>query len=629
MFLRFFILYIILLIPFQVKSQYLISNDTIRINEVIISENKENTVLPGFRMTLVDSAALKQFSHSSIGEAISYDSPIYIKNYGTGGSATSSLRGTGASGTQVSWNGITINNPMLGQSDLSLFSTGISDRIEIYYGGASMVLNSGATGGIISLISRPSFQNRTSIAFKPAIGSFGKYSAQISAETGTSEFQSVTKAFYQIAENNFSYINDVSRSEPFREVRRDNEVSQKGIIQEFYRKTHAGQLSAHLWYQEAQRNLPSSIITEFAGESQHDESLRTILNFKANSKLSISGAWMMSNLDYRNKLAGIDSRNQVREFFLKAKYCEQISNKVNVSFLVNEVLDRVISNNYINGAKRNSADVAVSLETTNSEWIQGSLLVRQILFNKKLLIPDFSTGIRLKPFVSKNYFILYNISRSSRIPTMNDLYWNPGGNPDLKNEYALMSELGFEMNVSKSIFSMNYDIALFHNSIKDMIQWRPGEFSYWSAFNIQNAVTKGIESSATLTCKAGNLVSVLKAGYSFTRATWSRESAKQLIYVPQNMANGSLRVRYGMFYSAWLTNVTGLRFTTEDNTDYLPAYTISSLSLGIERSTVWGKLDLSLDVDNIFNANYENIAFYPLPGRAFELRLLAQTTFKK
>jgi iron complex outermembrane receptor protein len=627
--LRFFILYIILLVPFQVKSQYLISNDTIRINEVIISENKENTVLPGFRMTLVDSAALKQFTHGTIGDAISYDSPIYIKNYGTGGAATSSLRGTGASGTQVAWNGITINNPMLGQSDLSLFSTGFSDRVEIYYGGASMILNSGATGGIISLISKPSFQNRTSISFKPAIGSFGKYSAQVSAETGTSEFQSVTKAFYQVSQNNFSFIDAVSRSEPFRDIRRDNELSQKGIIQEFYRKTSVGQLSAHLWYQEAQRNLPSSIITEFAGESQHDQSVRTILNFKANSGFSISGAWMMSNLDYRNRLARIDSRNHVQDFFLKSKFSRKISNKVIVGFLFNEVLDRVKSNNYINEANRNTADAAVSLETINSELIQGSLLVRQILFNKKLLLPDFSTGLRLKPFLSKNYFILYNISRSSRIPTMNDLYWNPGGNPDLKNEYALMSELGFEMNVSKRSVTMDYDIALFHNSIKDMIQWRPGEFSYWSAFNIQNAITKGIETSATLTYKTGNIISVLKAGYSFTRATYSRESGKQLIYVPQNMANGSLRVRYGMFYSAWLTNMTGLRFTTEDNSDYLPAYTISSLSLGIERSLGWGKLDLSLDIDNIFNVAYENIAYYPLPGRAFELRLLAQTTFKK
>jgi hypothetical protein len=29
---------------------------------------------------------------------------------------------------------------------------------------------------------------------------------------------------------------------------------------------------------------------------------------------------------------------------------------------------------------------------------------------------------------------------------MNDLYWSPGGNPDLANEYAIMPEIGIELN---------------------------------------------------------------------------------------------------------------------------------------------------------------------------------------
>ncbi len=629
MILRYYIFFIIFLLPFQVKSQPLISRDTVKINEVIISGKKVNDVLPGFRMVLVDSSIMKKFSHGTVAEAISYDSPIYIKNYGAGGTATSSLRGTGASGTQVTWNGMIIDNPMLGQSDLSIFSAGITDKIEIYYGGASMEQYSGASGGLISLTSKPSFIKQTSISLKPAIGSFGKYSGQVMVETGTTEFQSVTRAFYQEIENNFSYINKVSGVESFRDTRKNNEISQKAIIQEFHKKTQGGLLSAHFWYQLADRNLPSSIISEYAGESQNDESLRTIVSYEGGSGFSIAGSWMNSALAYHNSLARIESRNRAQGLTLRTKFKRQIGNKARLGFSLNEQYTRVGSNNYSGRAERNSADGALSIENLNSERIKGSFLIRQTLFNKKFLTPDFSAGIRLKPVLAKDYFLRYNVSRSSRIPTMNDLHWNPGGNPDLKNEYALLSELSLEMEETLNTVSIHSELALFRNLLKDMIVWRPGEFSYWSASNLKNVTTKGIETSSTLRYKSGNLISALRLGYSYTIAMDSENSQKQLIYVPGHMANGSLQVKYGMFYSSWLTNVTGLRYTSESNQSYLPSYAVSSFTFGIEHVTGWGNFHISFDIDNIFNADYQNIAYYPLPGRSFELRLLAQTNFIK
>ena len=91
-----------------------------------------------------------------------------------GGTATPSFRGTGASHTQIAWNGININHPMLGQSDLSLIPAGLIDDIQIFYGGASMALNSGGIGGIINLETKPVWKKETSISLNPGIGSFGQ-----------------------------------------------------------------------------------------------------------------------------------------------------------------------------------------------------------------------------------------------------------------------------------------------------------------------------------------------------------------------------------------------------------------------------------------------------------------------
>ncbi len=620
---------LLLLVSYQGKAQ--LSRDTVIIKEVIISGHKSDAVLPGFTRTEIDTAVLENFSLRTVAEAISLSSNIYIKSYGNGGTATSSIRGTGASGTQVTWNGIRLDNPMLGQPDLAILTTGMTDKINIYAGGSSMLLNSGSSGGIISLESAPDWDSRTKISFSPGVGSFGKYGALVTAETGSGNFNSVTKAFIQSSENNFTYIDDVSRAGSFKAVRHHNEVRQKSFMQELYNKLPGGVLSAHLWYQHAQRNLPSSLLTEFAGERQKDVSFRSILHYENERNYSLTAAYIMSDLNYTNRLVDIDSRNHSDGVVFKAGVKKNISNIVGMGLIFNEEFTSVRSNNYDGKAFRNSADISLSLQSISSEVIRGSFLVRQILYNHRLLVPDFSTGIMVKPFASKEYFIKSNFSRNSRIPTMNDLYWYPGGNPDLKNEYAIMSELGIKIDESISSFRLRYDMTLFRSSIRDMIQWRPGEFNYWNAENISNVLTRGIESSVSLLFSQGKLSSVLKAGYSYTRSTdeTEKKSNNQLVYIPENMANGSFRFNYGIFHSEWLTNLTGIRFTSVDNDDFLPSFIVNNLSAGIRYKRSWGLADLSFGIDNIFNVSYQNIAYYPLPGRSFELRLLAQITLRK
>src|SRR5512133_558657 len=127
MLLKSYFIYIILLITSQVNAQHGISGDTVKINEVVISGKKPSGTLPGFKTETVDTSVMSRYSLGSVAEAISVNSPVFIKNYGSGGSATPSLRGTGASGTQVTWNGLRIDNPMLGQSDLSILPAGMTD----------------------------------------------------------------------------------------------------------------------------------------------------------------------------------------------------------------------------------------------------------------------------------------------------------------------------------------------------------------------------------------------------------------------------------------------------------------------------------------------------------------------
>jgi outer membrane cobalamin receptor len=619
------------------KAQFSFHDDTIRINEVVISGKKLISGLSGYKTEHIDSSILKDYSNLTLAEVLSENSNISIKSYGMGGTATTSFRGTGASHTQVTWNGINLGNPMLGQSDLSLISTGLIDGITLFFGGASMSLNSGGIGGIINLETRPVWKKETIISVNAGAGSFGNYSGLVKVKSGNIKLQTVTRAFFLTSENNYRYLNSIAGAVPVWQTRTNSQVRQEGFIQELYLKGINSIASARIWYQSANRKLPASMLTEQlnSDERQFDESLRTMLNYdisKGLSNFSFTAAWILNRLNYFNRLASIDSRNLSDSYSIKGTMDRRVGEYTRISLVCDNELDLIKTNNYDHIAKRNISSLSVSIQHEMTSKISSSVLLREILDQNKLLIPDFSAALQVKLSEEKDYYIKANISRNSKIPTMNDLFWIPGGNPDLRNEFAYIYELSYAMKQQIfSSFSMDYDLTLYRNKIKDMIQWHPGDYSFWTADNIQSVNSAGLESSISIYYSGDRLTAKLRAGYSFTRAT-SKSSiynndaiaGKQLTYIPENQANAKLSLKYRNIHASWTANMTGKRFTAVDNSSFLPAYFINSLSSGIKMNIKGISFDTNLSIDNIFNINYQTIAYYPLPGRYYTLKILFQ-----
>ncbi len=279
-------------------------SDTVKIKEVIITRKQISSEQPGYKFFTIDSSLLNGYSHCFLNDLLRDATPLFIKEYGAGLTATSSFRGTSAGHTQVTWNGININDPMLGQTDFSLIPAGMIDNVMVSFGGASMDLGSGAIGGIINLGNEPSWRKETIIDVAPGAGSFGRYSGLLKVSTGSDIFQSVTKAFVNSAENDFRYL-DEEAAVPEWKNREHNQLIQKSFMQELYFRKSKNVLSARFWYQSASRNLPGSILYGYSGEKQSDESLRTLLSYdaiKGNKELFASGAWMRTDMLYKSLL---------------------------------------------------------------------------------------------------------------------------------------------------------------------------------------------------------------------------------------------------------------------------------------------------------------------------------------
>ena len=164
-----------------------------------------------------------------------------------------------------------------------------------------------------------------------------------------------------------------------------------------------------------------------------------------------------------------------------------------------------------------------------------------------------------------------------------------------------------------------------------MIQWHPGVYTYCTADNIASVNSTGAESSVSLNYIQNNISTSLRAGYSYTRAISTRSdiendmsAGKQLQYIPENKANAMLRVAYKNVYSSWIANLTGKRYVTVDNSNYLPGYFVNILNAGIKFVSKGTSIDVNFGIDNIFNIYYQSIAYYPLPGRSYSLKVLVQ-----
>jgi outer membrane cobalamin receptor len=122
--------------------------------------------------------------------------------------------------------------------------------------------------------------------------------------------------------------------------------------------------------------------------------------------------------------------------------------------------------------------------------------------------------------------------------------------------------------------------------------------------------------------------------YAYTSAentektsAYDLSAGKQLVYVPKNSLNQILGIAAMGFDLNYTLNFTGERYTTSDNSGYLPAFTLHDLSLGknllVKRSAFY----FQFTIVNLADKQYHVIAWQPMPGRNFSFSV--KYVFKK
>ncbi len=597
---------------------------------------KSNFILDnqGFKHVKLDSITLVPHITADLSTILSEYSTIFIKSYGNGTLATPSFRGTTSQHTQVQWNGINLNSPMLGQIDLSQVPVAQFEKIEILYGAAGIALTSGAFGGVINMVTSPDWNNKLYLMAAQTIASFDNYSTIFTMAIGNRQIQSHTKVNYSSGLNDFPYYNDQQAERVFQQ---NAAYKQFGVTQEFYLKIKDKHLfTARIWYNKADRNLPPTTDADPNKiEKQKDDILRAIVEYKYIEKyynLMIHSALSDQFMSY--SVSSQTSNHQVYTWINRARFTYNRIKNLSLKPGLDFNYDWALSDGYDGMKTRKTTCFFAEINYNISRKIKTSLVLREEMIDGKFMPVISTLGIEYKPFNKINLALSSNIARNYRFPTLNELYWDPGGNPNLNPELDYIVEVGsiFNTTTGKRNFFLETTLSCYYSWINDMIVWTPMEdnTSFWRPENVSEVLSRGCEIGLNIRWKILGFDLGIKSNYTVNHSTYEKSNSindqklgKQLIYTPVNAFNSLFSIEKWKFYFRYNLMFVGKRYTSTDNLFYMPAYNLSNIILGKNINLRNICLTLQVEIKNLFNLDYQSIKSRPMPGINYAVTIKA------
>lgn len=663
------------------------AQNTPRVNKLreIVVWGKRPMKEIGVQKTAFDSVALKENIALSMADILTFNSSVFVKSYGRATLSTVAFRGTSPSHTQVTWNGMRINNPMLGMTDFSTIPAYFIDNASLLHGTSSVNETGGGLGGLVRLATTPDVGEGINAQYVQGIGSFSTFDEFGRFTYGDDHWSVSTRVVYSSSPNDYKYVNhdkkvniyddDHNIIGQYHPTERNRSGAYKDFhaLQEIYYNTNKGdRFGLNAWFIKSNRELPM-LTTDYGDERdfenrQRENTFRGVLSWdhnrsswKAGAKAGYIHTWMA--YDYRREITEGNwaemtrSRSKVNTVFgqLEGEYTPARRWYFTANLSAHQHFVRSEDKNIIlqDGDKaivgydkgRIELSGAFSAKWQPVDPIGLSVVLREEIFGDRWapLIPAFF----IDGLISRkgNVMVKASVSKNHKFPTLNDLYFLPGGNPDLRSENGWSYDAGasFDTGWTRPFpVSVGGSVTWFDSYIDDWIMWLPTTKGFFSPRNVKKVHAYGIEGKLNLAMEPfKGWVVDLNGSYSWTPSVNRGEKmspadqsvGKQLPYVPKHSASltGRLTWRSWGFLYKWA--YYSERFTMSSNdytlTGHLPRYFMSNISL--EKGLSFKPVDLQLKfaVNNLFNEDYLSVLSRPMPGINFEFFIGITPKFSK
>lgn len=629
----------------------------------------------GVQKTTFDSVALKENIALSMADVLSYNSSVFVKSYGRATLSTVSFRGTSPSHTQVTWNGMRLNNPMLGMTDFSMIPSYFIDDASLLHGTSSVNETGGGLGGSVKMSTKPANAQGFGVQYIQGMGSFNSFDEFLRLTYGDEHWQVSTRAVLSTSPNNFTYRNHDKKENIYDEnmnivdqyypidENKSGAYQDFHLLQEAYYNTGTGhRFGLNAWYLQSKRELPM-LTTDYADNTafenvQKERTFRGILSYdyvKQSWKVAAKAGYVNTYLtyDYKrdvgngNMASMTQSRSSIHTAYAQADATYYIGSKwmfsANLAFYQHFVESRdkniikIDGDKAIVGYKKARAELsgALSAKWQPIDRLGMSIVLREEMYGEDFspLIPAFFIDGVLWPKIGLT--AKASVSRNFRFPTLNDLYFLPGGNPNLKRESGWTYDAGLAFAVGKQgVYNLSGSATWFDSYISDWIIWLPTTKGFFSPRNIKDVHAYGVELKAdALFQLSENWKLDLSGSFSWTPSINHGEPlspadqsiGKQLPYVPEYTASVIGKLSYKTFSFMYKWNYYSERYTMSSNditlTGKLPDYFMSNISVEKLLLFDWADISLKFNINNLFNEDYLSVLSRPMPGINFQLFL--------
>lgn len=648
-----------------------------RLNEVVVTAKRPMKDI-GVQKTTFDSLALKENIALSMADILTFNSSVFVKSYGRATLSTVAFRGTSPSHTQVTWNGMRINNPMLGMTDFSTIPSYFIDQASLLHGTSSVNETGGGLGGLVKLGTIPDAPDGFSLQYVQGVGSFRTFDEFLRATYHNEHWTTSTRVVYSSSPNDYTYTNHDKKVNIYddehniigqyhpKEKNKSGSYKDFHALQEIYYNTNNGdRFGLNAWLISSNRELPM-LTTDYGNERafenrQRENTLRSVLSWDHNREkwsLGVKGGYIHTWMayDYKREVAEGNwasmtrSRSRVNTFYGQAEGNYNPTKRwyftANLSahqhFVRSEDKNIILQDGdkaivgYDKGRIELSGSASVKWQPIDPLGL--SVVVREEMYGTEWapIIPAFFADWQAVKTtwgeLPVGMMLKGSISRNHRFPTLNDLYFLPGGNPNLKSESGFTYDFGASFDVAKSgIFALNFGVNWFDSRIDDWIIWLPTTKGFFSPRNVKKVHAYGIEAKANLEIQPiKGWILDLNGSYSWTPSINEGEPmspadqsvGKQLPYVPRHSASLTGRLSWKTWAFLYKWAYYSERFTMSSNdytlTGHLPPYYMSNISL--EKGLFFKPVDiqLKLAVNNLFNEDYLSVLSRPMPGINFE-----------
>ncbi len=555
------------------------------------------------------------FATQDLGTILSKEANVYIKSYGLGSLATTSIRGGQAGHTLILWNKIPLTSPMLGLADLALITPSEGEDLRLIKGGNSALWGSGAIDGTISIDSRKSGSQGAYIGATAGYGSFGYSHHNLALRLGRKKWESHTQWQLSRARNDFPYHPAFQLPVLKQEHAK---FSQRQFRQDLHWQRSRSRASIHYWYSDADRQIPPTITQTASEAMQSDEAHRLTARWFYSGD---NGSWQ-STVGYASEfqrfedpLAGIANNNQFDIILADLTYQRYLGNNREWQWGTSHTLTSAGTTAYSETVQEWRSSLFTNYKEWHSKW-QWQISLREDLIDGAYSPLTPLVGVEV--FLSQLWTIKGKISRNFRHPTLNHRYWRPGGNQDLEPEQGWEQEFTVRMNPS-STFKTGFSLTAFNRTVKNWILWRPeaGQ-NYWAPENIARVWSRGVDFRVDHHWHAGEAKGNFSLSYQLTKSTNQTSlsipkinAGDQLIYTPLHLATTKINIDWRSIHFYYLQKYTG---STQGVNEAIRDFTVADIGITYQSTLKRHKYRLYFNLKNIWNTNYFIIERRPMPG---------------